>query len=152
MRNFCFQRVIAVCSWQDHSPCPVWGCDMAWIGKTSSPHWNYSLWTWKLNHSIWRIHAQIWTCCLPRVQCIQETFHQSRLRVPGKRQERQLNQLVSHWQAHQTQPSVMIQSNGSSILNTYKYHALGDYVQAIWLHGTVDGYNTQLVIFCSRFH
>jgi hypothetical protein len=32
-------------------------------------------------------------------------------------------------------------------LNTYKYHALGDYVSTIRLHGTVDGYNTQLVIY-----
>jgi len=31
-------------------------------------------------------------------------------------------------------------------LNTYKYHALGDYVSTIRQHGTGDGYNMQLVI------
>ena len=30
-------------------------------------------------------------------------------------------------------------------LDTYKYHALGDYVRTIRLHGTTDGYSTQLV-------
>jgi hypothetical protein len=30
-------------------------------------------------------------------------------------------------------------------LNTYKFHALGDYVQTIRLFGTVDSYSTQLV-------
>jgi len=30
-------------------------------------------------------------------------------------------------------------------LNTYKFHALGDYVQSIRLFGTVDSYSTQLV-------
>lgn len=33
--------------------------------------------------------------------------------------------------------------------NTYKFHALGDYTSAIRLHGTLDSYNTQLVIHCS---
>jgi len=28
---------------------------------------------------------------------------------------------------------------------TYKLHALGDYVNAIWRHGTTDNYNTQVV-------
>lgn len=30
-------------------------------------------------------------------------------------------------------------------LQTYKFHALGDYVQSIRLFGTVDSYSTQLV-------
>jgi hypothetical protein len=30
-------------------------------------------------------------------------------------------------------------------LKTYKYHALGDYVSAIQLHGTMDSYSTQSV-------
>jgi len=35
-------------------------------------------------------------------------------------------------------------------LNTYKFHALGDYVATICLFGTTDSYSTQLVssIFC----
>ena len=41
-------------------------------------------------------------------------------------------------------------------LCTYKLHALGDYVNAIWCHGTTDNYNTQVVsaldsIYCSLF-
>ena len=34
-------------------------------------------------------------------------------------------------------------------LHTYKFHALGDYVQSIRLFGTVDSYSTQLV--CATF-
>jgi hypothetical protein len=30
-------------------------------------------------------------------------------------------------------------------LETYKYHALGDYAMLIRLHGPLDGYSTQLV-------
>ena len=30
-------------------------------------------------------------------------------------------------------------------LLTYKFHALGDYVQTIWLFGTTDSYSTQIV-------
>lgn len=30
-------------------------------------------------------------------------------------------------------------------LLTYKIHALGDYVQTIWLFGTTDSYSTQIV-------
>ena len=40
-------------------------------------------------------------------------------------------------------------------LETYKYHALGDYTTSIRLHGPLDGYNTQLVsyhiFFCDVF-
>jgi len=39
-------------------------------------------------------------------------------------------------------------------LNTYKFHALGDYVATIRLFGTTDSYSTQLVssILSSRCH
>ena len=30
-------------------------------------------------------------------------------------------------------------------VSTYKTHALGDYVEAIWWYGTTDNYNTELV-------
>jgi hypothetical protein len=30
-------------------------------------------------------------------------------------------------------------------LNTYKYHAMGDYVQSIRLFGTTDSFSTQIV-------
>jgi hypothetical protein len=43
-------------------------------------------------------------------------------------------------------PPVSVAKERKFNLNTYKYHALGDYVPTIRLHGTVDGYNTQLVI------
>lgn len=40
-------------------------------------------------------------------------------------------------------------------LETYKYHALGDYATSIRLHGPLDGYSTQLVsypiFFCDVF-
>lgn len=32
-------------------------------------------------------------------------------------------------------------------LCTYKLHALGDYVNAIWMYGTTDNYTTQIVRF-----
>jgi hypothetical protein len=30
-------------------------------------------------------------------------------------------------------------------LNTYKFHAMGDYVQSIWLFGTTDSFTTQII-------
>jgi len=36
-------------------------------------------------------------------------------------------------------------------LRTYKFHALGDYVQSIRLFGTVDSYSTQLVCVSQIF-
>lgn len=30
-------------------------------------------------------------------------------------------------------------------VKTYKYHSLADYVKMIWVHGTTDGYSTQIV-------
>lgn len=30
-------------------------------------------------------------------------------------------------------------------MNTYKFHAMGDYVQSIWLFGTTDSFTTQIV-------
>ena len=32
-------------------------------------------------------------------------------------------------------------------METYKYHALGDYATSIRLHGPLDGYSTQLVSY-----
>jgi hypothetical protein len=30
-------------------------------------------------------------------------------------------------------------------LNTYKFHAMGDYVRSIWVFGTTDSFSTQIV-------
>jgi hypothetical protein len=35
-------------------------------------------------------------------------------------------------------------------LNTYKFHAMGDYVNSIRLFGTTDSYSTQIVSNCSQ--
>lgn len=36
-------------------------------------------------------------------------------------------------------------ARGRFNMNTYKLHALGDYVANIWLYGTTDSYSTQVV-------
>lgn len=36
-------------------------------------------------------------------------------------------------------------TRGRFNMNTYKLHALGDYVANIWLYGTTDNYSTQVV-------
>ncbi|KAG1819321.1 uncharacterized protein BJ212DRAFT_1268533 [Suillus subaureus] len=41
-------------------------------------------------------------------------------------------------------------------MNTYKYHAMGDYLQSIWLFGTIDSFTLQIVcdslnVFRSQF-
>ena len=76
-------------------------------------------------------------------------FAQNKLHTHDREPEMQLNQLLNHQQAHLIlqQTQAMIQRNGRTFnLKTYKYHGLGDYVSTIRQHGTVDGYNTQLVI------
>ena len=66
------------------------------------------------------------------------------------------------WQRHQEKSAtnVMSASRGSTApsghawkqkklnLRTYKYHALGDYIDTIQRIGTTDSYSTQLVSFC----
>lgn len=36
-------------------------------------------------------------------------------------------------------------------LNTYKFHAMGDYVRSIRLFGTTDSFTTQIVSECTVF-
>jgi hypothetical protein len=31
-------------------------------------------------------------------------------------------------------------------MNTYKFHAMGDYLQTIWLFGTIDSFTSQIVL------
>lgn len=38
-------------------------------------------------------------------------------------------------------------TRGRFNMNTYKLHALGDYVANIWLYGTTDSYSTQVVSY-----
>lgn len=50
------------------------------------------------------------------------------------------------------QPQVSVRRQKTLNLQTYKLHALGDYVSQIRLFGTVDSYSTQTVRFCAHSH
>jgi hypothetical protein len=79
----------------------------------------------------------------------------SELAVRSRRQQRKANKLTTTTQASTQKAPATGPRRRKFNMETYKYHALGDYTISIRLHGPLDGYSTQLVshpiFFCDVF-
>jgi hypothetical protein len=79
----------------------------------------------------------------------------SELAVRSRRQQRKANKLTTTTQASTQKGPATGPRRRKFNMETYKYHALGDYTISIRLHGPLDRYSTQLVshpiFFCDVF-
>ena len=65
--------------------------------------------------------------------------------LPEETARRLRRELANIQSGHRNRPARFRSLPKIFNINTYKFHALGDYGKTIWMFGTADGYTTQVV-------
>lgn len=68
--------------------------------------------------------------------------------LPQESAQRQRRECTEFQSGHQRKPATSGMLPKTFNINTYKFHALGDYEKTIRMFGTTDSYTTQVVSVC----